>query len=104
MSSLLKLLATVHTPKVVQIAAAAVNAKNALALPGDTMITSGNDSTHMKGSRHYDDQALDFRTRDLTAPQIRAWAAEIRRRLGAGFDVVIESDHIHVEADAHTDK
>ena len=97
MPSLLRLTRSVVTSPVVLIAAAAVNAKNVLGLPHDTLITSGNDSTHMKGSRHYVNQALDFRTRDLTPEQIQAWAAEVRRRLGAGFDVVVEHDHLHVE-------
>jgi hypothetical protein len=101
MPSYLKILPSVKTPAVVTIAAAAVNAKNALLLQSDTVVTSGNDSHHMKGSRHYSDQALDLRTRDLTPAQIQAWAVEIRRRLGAGYDVVVESDHIHVEHDPH---
>lgn len=97
MPSLLRLTPSVVTPPVVLIAAAAVNAKNVLGIPHDTLITSGNDSAHMKGSRHYVDQALDFRTRDLTPEQIQVWAGEIRRRLGSRFDVVVETDHIHVE-------
>lgn len=99
MPALLKILASVKTPRVVHIAAAAVNAKNELGLPGNVIITSGNDKTHSKGSKHYSDAALDFRTRDLTAEQTQAWANNIRVRLGNDYDVVIEPTHLHIEYD-----
>jgi hypothetical protein len=99
MPSFLKLLSSVTTPPVVLIAAAAVNARNALDLPGDTIITSGNDKTHKRGSLHYRDRALDFRTRDLSAADAQRWAKEVKRRLGRNFDVVVEGDHLHIEHD-----
>lgn len=99
MPSYLKLLGTVKTPVVVIIAAAAVNAKNVLLFQTNTVVTSGNDSTHKEGSLHYQDRALDFRTHDLTPTQIEAWAQEIKKRLGSDYDVLIESDHLHVEYD-----
>jgi conjugal transfer mating pair stabilization protein TraG len=99
MPSLLKLLPSVRVPKVVVIAAAAHNARLSLGIPGNTMITSGNDAQHMAGSLHYQDRALDFRTRDLSPVDVQRWAAAIRSRLGPDYDVVIESDHIHIEHD-----
>ena len=95
--SLLKFLPSVVINKQTVIAAAAVNAKTVLGLPSNTLVTSGNYSQHMEGSLHYQDKALDFRTRDLTKDQVVQWAGEIQRRLGPDYDVVIESDHLHVE-------
>lgn len=52
---------------------------------------------HMKGSAHYNGCAFDARTRDLTV-KLQNWVAdESRIRLGGEFDVVLESDHLHVE-------
>lgn len=81
------------------IAAAVVNAANSLDFHQDMMITSGNDSRHMPGSKHYTDEALDFRTKTLTKTQQRALADTVQRRLGRHYDVVLESDHLHVEYD-----
>ena len=99
--SLLKFIPTVVISKQAVIAAAAVNAKTVLGLPSNTLVTSGNDSVHMEGSLHYQDRALDFRTRDLTRDEVTQWAGEIERRLGPDYDVVIESDHLHVEYQPH---
>lgn len=62
-------------------------------------VTSANDSQHMVGSLHYSGFAVDLRTKDLPAAEIPEIAQEIRSRLGAQFDVILESDHIHVEYD-----
>lgn len=97
MPSYLKLLGGVKAPSVLVIAAAAINAKNFLLFQTNTTVTSANDSTHMDGSLHYQDRALDFRTADMSPSQVARWAEEIRARLGPGFDVIIESDHLHVE-------
>jgi hypothetical protein len=86
-------------PKSAIIAAAAHNARTQLGLPGDTWVTSANDSVHMRGSRHYTDEALDLRIHGLTKIQVAEWAAAIKTRLGLKYDVVVEKDHIHVEYD-----
>ena len=63
-------------------------------------ITSVNDSEHMKGSLHGLGLAFDVRTRDLLPGQDKIWFNQLRSRLGAaGYDVVLESTHIHVEYD-----
>ena len=97
MPSYLKLKSSVHAPSILVIAAAAINAKNFLLIQNNTVVTSANDSQHMVGSLHYKDRALDFRTSDLAPRQVEQWADEIRKRLGPGFDVIIERDHLHVE-------
>lgn len=90
---------SVQCPKSVIIVAAAHNARTALGFPGDTYVTSMNDSIHMPESKHYTDEAADFRTKDLTDVQVKQWAAAVRARLGHHFDVVIETDHLHIEHD-----
>jgi len=99
MASLLRFKATAVVPRVCVIAAAAVNSKNSLGLASDAYITSGNDSKHAKGSKHYSGDALDLRTRDMSPVDVQRWATSIRGRLGRDYDVVIESDHLHVEHD-----
>lgn len=90
---------SVRCPKSAIIIAAAHNARELLGLSGPTYVTSMNDSVHMRGSKHYTDNAVDFRTRDLTAADVQRWAAYIRTRLGKGYDVLIEKDHLHIEYD-----
>jgi len=59
--------------------------------------TSGNDSTkHKKGSMHYKDRALDFRTWDLLELLI---VRKVKALLPPWYEVYIEKDHIHIEAD-----
>lgn len=80
----------------------------------DTLwITAANGPGHKVGSKHYTDEAFDFRTRNIagTAADIpraaQQWAARIRLALGrlgsSGghplYDVVVEVDHIHIEYD-----
>jgi hypothetical protein len=64
----------------------------------DAVITSGNDSHHMDGSLHYRGLALDFRTSHLSEGQITIISAKIKDAL-PGYDVVLESDHLHIEYD-----
>jgi hypothetical protein len=65
----------------------------------DTIITSGNDATHSAASLHYKDMALDFRTRHVTTAVLAVIVAEIKTKLGNNYDVIIESDHLHIEYD-----
>lgn len=95
---------TVKVPKVCIIAAAAINAANVAGLNKEVLVTSGNDGSHMEGSKHYDDEALDFRTKHLTKDEKSAFINALRRRLGPDYDVVLESpgksnEHAHVEWD-----
>jgi hypothetical protein len=56
-------------------------------------ITSARDSVHTTGSQHYVGNALDLRTRDLSASQRQAIVASFRAK---GLTAVDEGDHIHV--------
>lgn len=68
-------------------------------------ITSANDGQHKQGSKHYTNEAIDAGTKfRLTGVQYPSTvkerlAARIRQNLGSDYDVVVESDHIHVEHD-----
>lgn len=80
------------------------------------MVTSADDSTHSKGSRHYIGRAFDLRCfgdrtgglKDLEGNVIgedqqrdvaAIWTARLSMFLGGDYDVILEVDHIHVEYD-----
>lgn len=70
------------------------------------VITSANDGRHMDGSLHYKDRAFDIRIWNIKSKNsqlrhalARTWAARIAERLGEDYDVILESDHIHMEYD-----
>ena len=75
-----------------------------LALPRP-VITSGNDSTHMKGSLHYENRALDFRGNNLKVAVGQDLAARVGAILGKDYDIAFEvfenptNNHLHVEYD-----
>ena len=102
--ALLKIKSTAVVPKVCVIAAGVINAANTLGLKQDMLITSGNDGTHMPGSLHYKDRALDFRTKHLGIADKKALVTAVKRRLGKDYDVILENagganEHLHVEHD-----
>lgn len=68
-------------------------------LEKDLTITSANDSQHMRGSLHYKDLALDIRTRDLTKDETVGLKELLEIHLGPDYDIIIESNHIHIEYD-----
>lgn len=75
---------------------------SALADPEEIVITSTWEGTHCNHSCHYRKQALDFRL--LQSGKFQYWWSEtkyerLRKLLGKDFDIVVESDHLHVEYD-----
>lgn len=62
-------------------------------------ITSTRNGDHMDGSLHYSGDAADIRIHGWSSPT--AFHAAIRRRLDKRYDVVLETDHIHVEFDPY---
>ena len=52
-----------------------------------------------KGSKHLSGNAFDIRTRNMTSDLIRPFADQLGEALGTDYDVVVESNHIHVEFD-----
>lgn len=65
----------------------------------DLVITSARDGKHRLDSFHYKGKAIDCRTRYFDAQACHAVLSEAQAALGGDFDVVLESDHIHVELD-----
>ena len=100
---LIKFKSNVVVPKVCIIVAAVINAATELGLP-DMVVTSGNDSVHAQGSKHYVDAALDIRTKHLTTEHKHALVRVVKRRLGQDYDVLLEheggeQEHAHIEWD-----
>lgn len=63
----------------------------------DLVITSLLDGKHSATSLHYSGAAMDLRTRHLKAGDADAIVTDLSDALGQDYDVVLESDHIHVE-------
>src|SRR3990167_6654695 len=100
--SLLKVAPSVVVSRQVIIAAAVVNAANQLGLTVDMRITSGSDGEHKSDSLHYQNRALDFRTKHLDSNNKHLLAAAVKSRLGKDYDVILEdedgpNEHLHVE-------
>jgi hypothetical protein len=98
---MLKVKSTVR-PKSLVIAAAVINAATELGLEQDMFITSGDDSKHMVGSKHYSGNALDIRTHHLSNMTKNILIKEIRRRLESDYTVIFEdmgkpNEHCHIQ-------
>lgn len=75
----------------------------------DFVVTSVKDGKHGENSLHYGGYAFDVRLRHFdgvvgsisTEDKLlaMAYSKDLRERLGGLFDVVVESDHIHIEYD-----
>ena len=65
----------------------------------EMIITSISDGTHSKNSLHYVGNAIDIRTRHVPSWKHSDMVSAIKGGLGQHFDVVLESDHIHIEYD-----
>jgi len=63
-------------------------------------ITSGNDSKHMKNSKHYTNEAIDIRINNMKYPVGNT--INIRKAIGRNYDVILEMNHIHIEWDKKT--
>lgn len=65
----------------------------------DCVVTSICDGQHSKNSLHYFGNAVDLRTRHLSDDEKIIVRDNFKSRLGADYDVVLESTHLHVEYD-----
>lgn len=65
----------------------------------DTVITSVKDGNHMPGSLHPSGRACDFRTRHIPPGKLDEIIDTVNSALSSEFDVVKESNHLHVEYD-----
>ena len=53
----------------------------------------------MKNSKHYKNEAIDIRTKDMSEQNKVLTKVWIQKWLGMNYDVILESDHIHIEYD-----
>ena len=65
----------------------------------DLVITSGDDGKHLPHSLHYQGHAVDLRIWTIAPSKVPHVVKDLRNALGANYDVVLESDHIHIEYD-----
>ena len=64
------------------------------------IITAGREGLHSKTSLHYKGRAIDIRINDIPDyVQVVAYRDAIKEALGSGYDVVLETTHIHIEWD-----
>jgi len=64
----------------------------------ECVVTSLLDGTHSRTSLHYTGCAVDLRTRNVPSVEQQQKITEaLRKALTADYDVVLESDHIHIE-------
>ena len=64
----------------------------------ELVVTSISDGTHKPGSKHYVGLAADLRTSNVL-PLVQDIVFALKAQLDADFDIVLESDHIHLEYD-----
>lgn len=64
----------------------------------ELVITSAHDGKHMDGSLHYKGRAIDIRTWAIKGREMEV-IAKLKAKLGRDYDIVVESDHIHLEHD-----
>jgi hypothetical protein len=66
----------------------------------DCVLTSVVDGKHSRASKHYSGYAWDLRTRNIpTKTAVDKIFLAVKSALGADYDVVLESNHIHCEFD-----
>jgi len=64
------------------------------------VITSVFDGRHKAGSFHYRGEAFDQRSRSFkTSKDLNDYIMMLRKSLGPDYDVLFETDHIHIEYD-----
>lgn len=104
---MVKLKPTVR-PKSLVILAAVANVAQEMNLPFDVTITSGNDSKHKVGSKHYADEALDVRSKNFANNFVKKeFLRAVMLRLGPKYEGFLESEgeaneHFHIEFDPRT--
>jgi hypothetical protein len=63
----------------------------------EIVITSANDAKHSETSLHYAGNAVDIRIATLLPNEREPIRDQIKAALNNDFDVILESDHIHIE-------
>lgn len=97
-------------PRALFIMAACVNVVEEMGVrelfvSGELLVTSANDSKHMKGSRHYSGDALDVRSKTMRSLVLKQeFLARVLSRLGESYQGILEcqggpNEHFHFEHD-----
>lgn len=63
----------------------------------ESVITSLLDSKHSHTSLHYCGNAVDFRVKHVARDKWELVTEKIKERMTPDYDVILESDHIHIE-------
>jgi len=63
----------------------------------DLVITSLTDSKHSPNSLHYSGNAADLRISNIPESVRPEIFSDLKNNLSTHFDVILESDHIHIE-------
>lgn len=63
----------------------------------EAIITSAVDGKHSLTSLHYSGNAVDIRSRFFSEEEATQVRNEIADRLGIDYDVILETNHIHIE-------
>lgn len=61
----------------------------------EIIVTSTYEGSHCEGSLHYANLAIDIRRGKYGQKVVR----DLKDKLGRNYDVILESDHIHIEYD-----
>lgn len=69
----------------------------AVAVQKPCVVTSGSDGQHQVHSKHYTDEALDFRRFHLEPHECDTFVQSLKDTLGQDFLVLLEPTHIHVQ-------
>lgn len=69
----------------------------------DFVLTEGTGGAHRADSLHYRGYAIDVRSRDIPEAERVHVRDAARRLLGPDYDVILESDHFHIEYDPRHD-
>lgn len=84
------------TPRLILLVCGLANIAEELDFP--VTITSGSDGKHKQGSLHYNLSAVDIRTRGLSRGAVGMLLSALKEKFPQpDFDVILESDHIHLE-------
>ena len=65
----------------------------------DAVVTSGTDGKHGEHSKHYTCEAIDLRIFHIQPQFHQTLIQRCKELLGKDFDIVLESDHVHLEFD-----
>lgn len=65
----------------------------------EMVVTSVTEGKHQLGSLHYKGLAFDLRISAWTPSMVDNVVIAIKKALGPDWDVVLETDHVHIEHD-----